>query len=400
MRQILLKLPPFLGPDHPTENRSCMNVYLRHHLGMSYRGKKTRAGSIADQLRERISTLASNSLFTGELVLAEEFGVCRATINKVLKSLEGEGLLVSHQGRGRFVLGRKASQAPTIAILLDNLDSLHHPVMARRMKGISQAIAGSSYHLSVFARNPALEAKELLEGLLGFLAEAQGVLLATFSFEERIVYEVAARYPTVWLEHPSDRSGVHGVRSDYLGAGFIAAQHLIGHGHSHIAVVGLDDTVSSCRQHADGVRLAVQQSNLKNVPIRLERWVTDAFSPEAGAKVVLSHLQSTSERPSGLLFASDDLAAGGAAALKEICIDIPLGMSLVGCNGVRQEFAPEKFLTTVELDFEESGRRSVEVLKQIIENTSSGIEVGCHPATLFQGDSVSMAPGAGLQRGE
>jgi len=75
-------------------------------------------------------------------------------------------------------------------------------------------------------------------------------------------------------------------------------------------------------------------------------------------------------------------------------------MSLVGCNGVRQEFAPEKFLTTVELDFEESGRRSVEVLKQIIENTSSGIEVGCHPATLFQGDSVSMAPGAGLQRGE
>ena len=42
---------------------------------MSYRGKKSRAVSIADHLRERIIALPADSLFTGELVLAESFDV-------------------------------------------------------------------------------------------------------------------------------------------------------------------------------------------------------------------------------------------------------------------------------------------------------------------------------------
>ena len=93
--------------------------------------------------------MAPQDAFPAEMVLCEEYGVCRATMNRILKALEAEGLLVSRQGKGRRVQEKKASPTPTVAVILDNLESLSHPIMALRVKGISEAISASYYHLSL-----------------------------------------------------------------------------------------------------------------------------------------------------------------------------------------------------------------------------------------------------------
>jgi LacI family repressor for deo operon, udp, cdd, tsx, nupC, and nupG len=333
------------------------------------------------------------ALFPAEARLAAEFSVCRATISKVLKRLEEEGLLYSQQGKGRFVMHRSSSRAPTIAVLLDDLEALSHPVMAARMKGVSDAVAESDFHFSLFARNPTLGADELLEGLFDFLKEAQGVIVATYSFEERIVFEIASRYPTVWMEHPSDRSKIHGVFSDYLGAGFLGARHLIENGHNRIAVVGMDDSVSFSRQHAAGASLALQMLPETDRHVEIFRWIVDqesgGFTAEAGYETVLRNWSSGASRPTGLLFASDDLAIGGYQALSSLGLKVPEDVSIVGCNGERHSIGRDRFLTSVALDFEASGRACVSIIKEIIEKGRvQEIDSTSQPARLVEGDSV------------
>jgi DNA-binding LacI/PurR family transcriptional regulator len=354
---------------------------------------KSRSHEIHRILRQRILTMPSGALFPAETHLAAEFSVCRATISKVLKSLGDEGLLFSQQGKGRTVMHRGTARAPTIAVLLDNLEALSHPVMAARMKGISDAVAESDFHLSLFAKNPNLGTDELLKGLFDFLKEAQGVIIGTHAFEERIVFELASRYPTVWLEHPSDRSKIHGVFSDYLGAGFLGARHLLENGHSRIAVVGLDDSISISRQHAAGASLALQMLADTEDRVEISRWIVGqefgGFTAEAGYETVLRNWSSGASRPTGLLFASDDLAIGGYQALSSLGLKVPEDVSLVGCNGDRRVIGDGRRLTTVALDFEASGRACVNIIKEIIEKGRiQEIDSTSQPARLVKGNSV------------
>ena len=354
---------------------------------------KSRSYEIHRILRQRLLTMPSGALFPAEIQLATEFSVCRATISKVLKSLGDEGLLLSAQGKGRTVMHRGTARAPTIAVLLDDLEALSHPVMAARMKGISATITESDFHLSLFAKNPKLGSDHLLKGLFDFLKEARGVIIGTYTFEERIVFELASRYPTVWMEHPSDRSKIHGVHSDYLGAGFLGARHLLENGHKRIAVVGMDDSVSISREYAAGASLALQMLPDTDHRAEIFRWIVGqglgGFTTEAGYETVLRNWSSGVSRPTGLLFASDDLAIGGYQALSSLGLRVPEDVSLVGCNGDRRFIGHNRLLTSVALDFEASGRACVNIIKEIIEK-GRVIEIDSirQPAKLVQGNSV------------
>jgi DNA-binding LacI/PurR family transcriptional regulator len=362
----------------------------RHIMGMVVYmfSKKLKSSEIQELLRQRISSMPAEALFPVEAKLCEEFGVCRATINKVLKNLDNEGLLLSLQGKGRFVL-RRVSRAPTVAVLLDSLESLSHPVMAQRMLGVSEATAESHYHLSVFARNRSLDANNLLEGLHEFLAEAQGVIIATYAFEEKIAFELSSRYPTVWMEHPSDRSKIHGFMSDYLGAGFLAVEHLLEFQHSRIAIVGLNDTVSLCRQHAEGARLAGRRQADGSEQIDIQRWIVEDFSADAGREAILQNWSMTSNPPTGFVFASDELAIGAIEAFASLGVRVPEDVSVIGCNGEKYAIEPGKLLTTVEIDFRSAGRACVETIRCLIENQGFRDAMPNVAAKLVRGHTVA-----------
>ena len=55
----------------------------------------------------RNGVLAPGSPLPPERILCEEFGVSRMTLRQAFKTLEGEGLLESHRGRGTFVASKR-----------------------------------------------------------------------------------------------------------------------------------------------------------------------------------------------------------------------------------------------------------------------------------------------------
>lgn len=67
----------------------------------------TKHERLAEQLRGRIEvgTYAAGTAFPGELALAAEFGVSRATVKAALSALESSGALLTRPGRRRVVAG-------------------------------------------------------------------------------------------------------------------------------------------------------------------------------------------------------------------------------------------------------------------------------------------------------
>ena len=71
---------------------------------------KHKAPEIADEMRTRIQRgkWSTATALPNERALAEEFGVARNTIRNAFKTLESEGLISRHVGRGTLV-AEKAS---------------------------------------------------------------------------------------------------------------------------------------------------------------------------------------------------------------------------------------------------------------------------------------------------
>ena len=73
------------------------------------------ADTITAKLKERISALPDGTKFATEAELCREFGVSRMTVNKILTSLAGEGLLKRYPRRGTFVCHSFKNGQPEIA---------------------------------------------------------------------------------------------------------------------------------------------------------------------------------------------------------------------------------------------------------------------------------------------
>ena len=70
--------------------------------------------TISKALKERIGNLPDGARFATEAELCAEFGVSRMTVNKILTSLAGEGLLKRYPRKGTFVCRKCKSGSPEI----------------------------------------------------------------------------------------------------------------------------------------------------------------------------------------------------------------------------------------------------------------------------------------------
>lgn len=97
----------------------------------------TKYEQLAELLRGRIETgaYAAGSAFPGELALAAEFDVSRATVKAALAVLESCGALVTRPGRRRVVAGaERASDAryeQVVKAITDGIDAGRFPIDSR-----------------------------------------------------------------------------------------------------------------------------------------------------------------------------------------------------------------------------------------------------------------------------
>lgn len=169
-----------------------------------------------------------------------------------------------------------------------------------------------------------------------------------------------------------------------------ATDYLIGLGHKRIAfVIGPYDRMVGAKQRLDGFARSLTKHGMQ-MDLSYVHMINFGFSPEAG-RMSMTRLLETSPRPTAVILASDNLAIGAYAAVRQAGLQIPRDISLIALDNI--DFAPhmDPPLTTVNLSRHEMGRMAGTYLARLL----NGEQVDCRiilPTVLMPRGSTAEVP--------
>ncbi|MBK8469575.1 MAG: LacI family DNA-binding transcriptional regulator [Candidatus Phosphoribacter sp.] len=143
------------------------------------------------------------------------------------------------------------------------------------------------------------------------------------------------------------------IRIDDFAAVTLAAEHLIDLGHRSIAYLGKARSGADHKQTPSD-RLAGFRDTLDRHGLSCpDEWVLDSDWSAFDAHGSALRLLSASEHPTAILAASDEMGLGALAAARELGLDVPGDLSIIGIDD--HELAAVFGLTTVRQDVAAQG---------------------------------------------
>jgi LacI family transcriptional regulator len=169
--------------------------------------------------------------------------------------------------------------------------------------------------------------------------------------------------PYILLDRRTKDAQAGEITLDNEQGGFMAATHLIEHGHRKVACIGGADALS--RRYA-GYTRAMRAAGLEPYPAR-----PAAFSRAAGYDHAMAILGNKDRRPTAVFVCNDLLAFGLFRAAADLSLRIPEDIAVVGFDGIPEGAYSVPRLTTVEQPIGEISSRAVKRLVELINSESS-----------------------------
>ncbi len=195
-----------------------------------------------------------------------------------------------------------------------------------------------------------------------------GVIVIGQSDQSETLDRVAARYKPLVVWGGQSPKQVHcSVGSDNRLGGDLAASHLIEHGCKRLAFFG-DPRALEIGQRLQGCKDAMMRFGLGDaltvVPAHL---VAEAAHPD-----IAHFLGSITERPQGIVAASDVIAMSTLRVLSEFGISVPGDVRVVGYDGLAFSEHTVPRLTTIRQDLTTGAHHLVDLLLRRIAGEDAG----------------------------
>lgn len=242
------------------------------------------------------------------------------------------------------------------------------PSVIERIRGIEQALTVAGLDLMI--RN--VETVDRRDEVVRQMARTDRVDGAVFISiaprNDELAQIRRSGLPIVLID--ANHRSVPRVVCDDVAGGRIAAGHLLDLGHTRIGFVGdpprSDLGVPSSQLRLQGARETLAERGLDIPP---DRVVHGEHSRAGGQRSALKIL-SGPKPPTAIITANDTLAFGVLAAARELGLDVPRDLSVVGYDDV--EAADLVRLTTVHQPLQESGTEAVRRLLALLDGTDKG----------------------------
>lgn len=347
-------------------------------------------GSVSSPQRQKRPTLADVSTATG---------VSQATVSK---ALNGRGD-VSPETRERILgaaaqLGYRPTTGParedsrqSVVVVFDVPAS---PYILGVFQGVLAASTESGVDL-VTRLAPDRAARTQRAVANEWIADQQaagvaGVIGLTLSAPGELISAAAeANVPFVIVD-PVDaqhRPVVSIGSSNWAGAR-AAAEDLIGLGHRRIAWIGGPETSDAARDRLYGYQAAMDAAGLSVDPSLIR---SGQFTVESGMQQAREVLGST-QPPTAVMAASDEIAVGVLAAAHELHIQVPEQLSVTGFDDTPQATWTTPPLTTVHQHLEGLGRMAVETILSMAAGRSPASRHIELATSLIRRESTGPAP--------
>jgi DNA-binding LacI/PurR family transcriptional regulator len=316
--------------------------------------------------RIRRGEFAPGSLLPSENQLCEQYGVSVTTARRAFLELVKEGVVQRKAGVGSMVSSRvRRARLSFLSIDYEGDAWRQTPsVMGELVAGVGAASwqRDASFSMTGVGSDEAV-------GYLRRLVEERsvdGVLLRTADDirEEYLEVLEGAGVPYVVIKRHIPGRRMNCVVSDDVAGARIATEHLLDLGHERIGFVCAKPHVTIGQERLAGYRVALEDRGVPfdDLLVRQEPRFTIAKGREA-----VESLLALPKPPSAIFVASDTMALGAYEAVRELGLEIPRDVSLVGYDDLAPVAVLQPPLTTLRTSFYEFGRLAAQLLLNLVE---------------------------------
>lgn len=287
-------------------------------------------------------------------VLNGENSVRPATRDRILQAIDELGYQRNDSAR---VL--KRGRSGMLGVILAGADLYELP---RVLSGVEEAARGAGYWVSVSSwqgGSPELLAATI-DRLLGQAAEGV-TIIADRPLALPALERLVARIPvSVVMSGDVPNVAVGSVELDQDLGGRLIARHILDQGHRKVAHLSGRMGIFDARARAAGWVAELESAGVDATDV-----LAGDFTAESGYRL-MRDLLARPILPSAVFAGNDQMAIGALAALAERGLKAPDDISLVGFDDISGSDYLVPALTTVRQDFVQLGRRSIEVLIELI----------------------------------
>jgi len=256
------------------------------------------------------------------------------------------------------------------------------------LSGVADQLLGSDYYLKMVLlkpKKPKWDAYDFKagEGVDGLIVTYWRTFFSNASVLENL------NVPCTIISNFEKDVKAHFVSGDHFQGGQIAAEHLYSHGHKKIAVLTGAGGAADAQQRLDGFRSFLAQKNIRLGP----NSIFDVQFKEEEAYKFTETLLNKRPDITAIFCMNDTLALGVLKKLKELGIDCPKKISVIGYDNDRRSEHASPSLTTIQVPVYEAAKKATEHLIQYLSDKDAKRFFYTHemlPASLVERKSVRV----------
>ncbi|RAK16882.1 LacI family transcriptional regulator [Anoxybacillus vitaminiphilus] len=191
-----------------------------------------------------------------------------------------------------------------------------------------------------------------------------GIIIGTTTKNYTVLNELLREnFPIALIAQDIPELAIDVVRVDDFLGGYLATSHLVSLGHKKIAIMLGNLSRTSDKYRFQAYRQVLEENGLE---YNEKLVICTDYSMEDGKRAALELLKS-SQRPTAIFACFDALAVGVYQAAKELGLNIPNDLSVVGFDNTILATIVDPPLTTIAQPIDEMGRQVVDLLVRGIE---------------------------------
>ena len=294
-----------------------------------------------------VARLAGVSQPTVSRALRDNPKVSEETRQRVRDAAKALGYVPSETGRAL-----SSGRTRRIGLLLTDLENQFYPHVIAPMHRELEALG---YQLVL--QTETSDTGQVTERLLANGLE--GVLLATTTLDSVLPVRLRDRgVPFVYFNRTSAAVEADCAIVDPTGGLREVADSLVGFGHRRVAAIFGPRNTSTGERRETALREALESHGLSIPSRHTHRGPFDFATGFAGARTLLSQ----TERPTVIVCSNDVVALGALNAARELHIEVPDQVSIVGFDDLPVASWPIVRLTTVAFDLDGMARAAAGLL--------------------------------------
>ncbi len=266
-----------------------------------------------------------------------------------------------------------------IGLLVNNFAD---PFFGTLIRGVEQQAA--QYGMQVIATEGHHQAEQEEAALRALLARrCDALIIHALALSDWQLAGLTSHCPSIVVNRSIPELESHCLWFDNDQAGYLAAQYLLGKGHSRIGWIGRDEDIADNRDRFTGFCRALQESGIprQNAPVE------SAPATAAGGYQATSRLLTKHPDLTAIQAYNDAMAAGCLRALHERNLRLPDQFSVVGVDDVYLGEYLYPQLTTIRYPIETIGQQAVHRIHALLTNSAFDAD-HCFKPELIERGSV------------